>query len=214
MYGLHHATIANGKGIVQEGIEYLIHKMTNINATFVEYYDSKWRDLQSDDGIFHNKFIDKFRKTSIRMVSDINTIIENGIQKRRTGATNQNAHSSRSHALLMISSPDLDSTLLFIDMAGNESSGGKENIKETCFINTSLAELNKILVSKAKKTTPVYRGNDFTLFLQPYLVKNKAIVFYHVKPSNIAKNLLTIQEMITVKQEQNKALPAKRNILI
>lgn len=174
MYGLHHTSTVNVKGIVQIAIEYLLGRVPNMSASFVEYYDGKWSDLGSDDRTFHSKISDKFSKTAISSINDAENIIKSGIANRKTGSTNQNSFSSRSHALLLVSTPIVKSQLLFIDMAGNECIDSKENMKETCFINKSLAQLNHVLVCKAKKMKQIpYRDNDFTQFLQPYLSKNK-----------------------------------------
>lgn len=218
MYGAAHSSIVNVKGIVQIAIEYLLNKVPNMSASFVEYYDGKWRDLGCNDRTFYSKLCETFSKFAINSISDADITIKNGIANRKTGSTDQNSFSSRSHALLLISAPVLNSKLLFVDMAGNECIVGKENKQETCFINSSLAQLNHVLACKAKKTLPIpYRNNDFTQFLQPYLLKNKAIVFYHVRPSNIAKDLLSIQEMIMVKQGPKKnsnPLHKQKNIIV
>lgn len=89
-------------------------------------------------------------------------------------------------------------------MAGNESLIGKENMQETCFINKSVTQLNTILSFKAKNQPPPYRDNDFTMFLKPYLLKNKVIIFYHFLKDNLPKNLMVIEDCVQKKKPKTK----------
>lgn len=194
MYGKLHHPAASEIGIVSSAIAYLIVRGSKqLQASFIEFRDGKWIDLTNDNAI-EEKLPKNYYKIAIDSVEDIQHYLARLLPKRKTKSTNQNTHSSRSHAVLILSNET--SKMLFVDLAGNESVHGKENIMETCFINSSLANLNAVLACKAKGKIPSYHDNDFTHFLQPYLVKNKAVVFFHVNKENIAKDLLKIEDIV------------------
>lgn len=202
MYGTLHCPKSREKGIVLTAVEYLIDKTPTLYASFVEYYDGKWFDLAAEDAAFNQNSKENYQQVKISTVPDIECFISKVIQKRKTKSTNQNRFSSRSHAVLMISTTKQAPNLIFVDMAGNESSEGKENIRETCFINKSLTQLNTVLSFKARRARPHYRDNEFTYFLMPYLSTNKAVVFYHVRKEHLKKDLLAIQDMVQTKQKK------------
>lgn len=198
--------LLNEKGIITTAVEYVIDKLPNITASFIEYYGEQWRDLGADSALFVNKITDNYKKTEITSAQDIGAFLQRMLPKRTTKSTNQNHSSSRSHALLIISSENGGQKMLFVNMAGNESLKGKENVRETCLINKSVAHLNTILSFKAKNQLAPYRDNDFTMFLKPYLTKNKVIIFYHFLIENLPKNLLVIEDCLkkTTKNEMKK----------
>lgn len=198
MYGTAHCPAASTAGIITEAVQYLIGKNIKLKASFVEYYDGKWRDLATESGTF-DKHQKKYHEIEISSIEGLDGFMNDALKRRKTKPTNQNETSSRSHAVLSISTSDEGPTILFVDMAGNEKLDGKDDVKETCFINKSLSQLNAVLTAKARHEPPPYRDNDFTLFLKPYFLKNKVIVFFHVRKMNFSKDLLAIQEVIGLK---------------
>lgn len=171
-------------------------------AAFIEYYDEKWYDLS----ILNGKHLGKPNQCTnlqLNSMEDLSSIIKVGLSNRKTAKTNQNNHSSRSHALLVISSPRHTGQIVFVDMAGNECADGKENINETCFINKSISQLNKVLYFQVKTMpAPPYRDDQFTQFLQPYIQKNKAILYYFVRNNSISRDLLAIRDIVEVKNKK------------
>lgn len=146
MYGKFHSSNSEENGIIYSAIRYLSDKII-MCAAFIEYYDGKWYDLS----ILNGKHLGKPNQCTnlqLNSMEDLSSIIKIGLSNRKTAKTNQNNHSSRSHALLVISSPRHTGQIVFVDMAGNECADGKENINETCFINKSISQLNKVLYSK------------------------------------------------------------------
>lgn len=133
MYGAAHTSTVNEKGIVQIAIEYLLGKLSNMSASFAEYYDGKWFDLGKDNRELQGKFTE-CSKTEINSINDFESIIKSGIANQKSALTNQNSFSSRSHAVFSISSAIHDAKLLLIDIAGNESSKGEENIKKRALL--------------------------------------------------------------------------------
>lgn len=196
--------MAKEKGIITTAIQYLINKVPKMTASFVEYYDGKWCDLAADNALFDAKYTDNYQETEIKSVQDIEVLLERVLRRRTTKSTNQNDSSSRSHAVLTVSCSKGGPKMLFVDMAGNESLKGKENVKETCFINKSLAQLNTVLSFKAKHhSCPPYRDNEFTFFLKPYMMKNKVIIFYHVRKENLFTSLKVIEDCCIKKTKKN-----------
>lgn len=203
MYGrLHHPGTTSEMGIILKAVAYLIDRAPELHASFIEYHDGKWTDLAKDAAI-EGKLPKSYQKTQINSTDDIQRYLICGLSKRKTTSTNQNTHSSRSNAVLILSNGN--SKILFVDLAGNENVEGKENIRETCSINKSLAQLNTVLAYKAKRMKPPYRDNDFTYFLMPFLSKNKAAVFFHVRNGNIAKDLLKIEDIVGIKPTKSNA---------
>lgn len=200
MYGrLHHPTTTSEIGIVSTAVAYLLGRTSKLQASFIEYRDGKWFDLATGNAI-NEKQPKNYQRTEIISIGNVQQYLADLLPKRKTRSTNQNTHSSRSNAVLILSNEN--SKIVFVDLAGNETIDGKENIKETCSINTALTQLNSILVCKAKRSQPTYRENDFTLFLMPYLIKNKAIVFFHVRKENVVKDLLKIHDIVGIKQKR------------
>lgn len=84
-------------------------------------------------------------------------LVQQGSQQRRIGETDLNAHSSRSHAIIVLtcvttlgtSQEQTASQMLLIDLAGTENieRSGAEGIrvKEACNINTSLLALGNVI---------------------------------------------------------------------
>lgn len=165
----------------------------------------KWRDLVADFRSLDDKYANNYEQKEIKSVQDIDIFLERVLYKRTTKSTNQNHSSSRSHAVLTVSIGIGGPKMLFVDMAGNEKSEGKDNINEICFINKSLAQLNTVLAYKAKHLpNPPFRDNSFTLFLQPYMTKNKVIIFYHVRKENFLIGLMPIQDCCMLKKNNQK----------
>lgn len=193
------------KGIIHKAIEYLITKAPVMTVSFVEYHMGKWRDLAAHFVSLDDKYANNYEQEEIKSVQDIEMFLERVLCKRTTKSTDQNDSSSRSHAVFTVSIGIGGPKMLFVDMAGNEKSKGKENINETCFINKSLTQLNTVLAYKAKQLpNPPYRDNNFTLFLQPYMAKNKVIIFYHVRKENFSNGLMPIQDCCIRKKNNTK----------
>lgn len=166
-----------------------------MQISFSEYRDGKWFDLIGAGKKAFDRSND-VAKIEITAISDVERLIKEGLQKRKTRNTNQNSFSSRSHAILTIHTLTHGSKLIFVDMAGNESADGKENVDETSFINKSISQLNTVLAFKKKGVPPPYRDNPFTTFLQPYVQKNTTILYYFIKKNNTSKDFLAIQDLI------------------
>jgi len=134
-------------------------------------------------------------KSAELMLNDI----EEAEKSRKTGSTQMNAGSSRSHLILAIRVTKTDKTdgkkyfgkLSLVDLAGSESVGktgaDKQRLKEAMSINRSLSALSNVISTLAKGATGdfiPYRSNILTTVMQDSLGGNaKTLMFVNISPS-------------------------------
>ena len=131
-------------------------------------------------------YVENLSESVITSYSDVQRIIERGDMNRNTATTNMNAHSSRSHAAMLIKiyTPDAsdpasascsassqqtlrESTLVLVDLAGSERSGaiaGKSYLRaeESKSINLSLSALGNCISALSASTTQTALGSNST----------------------------------------------------
>ncbi|KAF7697559.1 Kinesin-like protein KIF21A [Cucumispora dikerogammari] len=117
----------------------------------------------------HLKNLKTFSVTSL---SEAIEILKIACLERTTSNTLMNSHSSRSHAVLSLSSPT--STLTFIDLAGSErikkTAVTGIGIKESISINSGLLSLGNVINALYRKLNYVpFRQDKLTRILQPFL---------------------------------------------
>ncbi|GMH57322.1 hypothetical protein TL16_g02346, partial [Triparma laevis f. inornata] len=108
---------------------------------------------------------------------------------RSTFSTDLNKHSSRSHALLTITCEVENEwaglkycgKLNLVDLAGSErlsrSNTEGDRLKETQFINTSLAALGNVMSALAKEQAYIpYRDSKLTMLLSDCLSGNSKVL--------------------------------------
>eukprot|EP01063_Lacrimia_lanifica_P034469 TRINITY_DN6378_c0_g3_i2.p1 TRINITY_DN6378_c0_g3~~TRINITY_DN6378_c0_g3_i2.p1 ORF type:complete len:978 (+),score=201.30 TRINITY_DN6378_c0_g3_i2:57-2990(+) len=156
-----------------------------VRASYVEVYNNDVRDLLATDGDPQVLSIKEDRKGRVcvhgcierplEMTKDIINVIHEGAQRRATGRTNMNEHSSRSHAVLTLTlehrwqsldqqktpvkrggAPQFNtvtSVFNLVDLAGSEQSARTGNqgqaFRESVAINTGLLALGNVLASLA-----------------------------------------------------------------
>ncbi|OUS46943.1 P-loop containing nucleoside triphosphate hydrolase protein [Ostreococcus tauri] len=181
-----------------------------IRVSYLEIYNEKIMDLFAFEELSSDGDDDSTTKLSIRegkdgtyvsglreevvsMPSQVIALLERGTKLRHVGATNMNAHSSRSHTIfrMIIESKAiaggtdgagvLQSTLNLVDLAGSErmsKTGAEgERAKEGAHINKSLMTLgvviNKLSEGVESKGGHIpYRDSKLTRILQPALGGN------------------------------------------
>ena len=181
-----------------------------IRVSYLEIYNEKIMDLFAFEESSSDGDDDSTSKLSIRegkdgtyvsglleevvsMPSQVIALLERGTKLRHVGATNMNAHSSRSHTIfrMIIESKAiagvtdragvLQSTLNLVDLAGSErmsKTGAEgERAKEGAHINKSLMTLgvviNKLSEGVESKGGHIpYRDSKLTRILQPALGGN------------------------------------------
>lgn len=174
-----------------------VTKKRSLSVSYLEIYNEKIIDLLSSNG--PNVLVDlKIRddpEFGTRIVG-VNTpailskehltqLIRLGDTKRKTSATDYNARSSRSHAILQLRLHTVDlmlntevhCTLSLCDLAGSErATSSVERMKEGAFINKSLLALSTVInklslmsSSPAYMEHIPYRDSKLTRLLQPAL---------------------------------------------
>ncbi|SCU95896.1 LAMI_0F04302g1_1 [Lachancea mirantina] len=156
-------------------------------------------------------------------------VISAGDVHRRTGETDFNSKSSRSHAVVSIvvecsqrgNGYKKTSTLSLCDLAGSEKAAGQQDRrKEGAFINKSLLALGNVISKlgtnaesgKTSSTTHVpYRNSKLTRFLQPTLNGESivtTICTIDSRPDALAETINTLRFALRAK---NVAITAKKN---
>ncbi|XP_071423574.1 kinesin-like protein KIFC3 isoform X3 [Pithys albifrons albifrons] len=145
----------------------------------------------------------------VQSVEDINKVFEFGHVKRVTECTNLNEHSSRSHALLIITVRGLDRStglrttgkLNLVDLAGSERVGrsGAEGsrLREAQHINKSLSALGDVIYALRSRQGHVpFRNSKLTYLLQDSLSgDSKTLMMVQVSPSekNTSETLCSLK---------------------
>ncbi|KDO26412.1 hypothetical protein SPRG_08215 [Saprolegnia parasitica CBS 223.65] len=190
------------------------------HLSFVQIYCERVLDLLSglptplsireseDDGVF----VDGVQKKHVHSVEECLHWIHVGNANRTVAATNMNAHSSRSHAVITIQVERIDaaqassqvvqkSQLHLVDLAGSErvkkSLVRGSHVNELKAINLSLSALGNCISALSKQQSHVpYRDSKLTRLLQNSLGGNaKTALILAVTPevSEAAESLATLQ---------------------
>jgi kinesin family protein 3/17 len=204
-----------------------------VRASYLEIYQEEIRDLLSKDqkrrlelkerpdtGVYV-KDLSSFVTKSVKEIEHVMNV---GNQNRAVGRTNMNEHSSRSHAIFIItvecSEASVDGEnhirvgkLNLVDLAGSErqSKTGSEGeqFKEAVKINLSLSALGNVIHALVDgKTTHIpYRDSKLTRLLQDSLGGNaKTVMVATVGPAdyNFEETLTTLRYANRAKDIKNK----------
>ncbi|NWQ91148.1 KIFC3 protein, partial [Burhinus bistriatus] len=145
----------------------------------------------------------------VQSVEDINKVFEFGHINRATECTNLNEHSSRSHALLIVTVRGLDRStglrttgkLNLVDLAGSERVGrsGAEGsrLREAQHINKSLSALGDVIYALRSRQGHVpFRNSKLTYLLQDSLSgDSKTLMMVQVSPAekNTSETLCSLK---------------------
>lgn len=204
-----------------------------VRASYLEIYQEEIRDLLSKDqskrlelkerpdtGVYV-KDLSSFVTKSVREIEHVMNV---GNQNRSVGATNMNEHSSRSHAIFIItvecSEVGADGEnhirvgkLNMVDLAGSErqakTGATGDRFKEATKINLSLSALSNVISALVDvKTTHVpYRDSKLTRLLQDSLGGNsKTVMVANIGPAgyNYDETLTTLRYASRAKNIKNK----------
>lgn len=230
---------AERRGIIPRSFEHIFNHIGRsknmqylVRASYLEIYQEEIRDLlhpdqslrfelkeKPDSGVF----VKDLSSAICKNASEIQQLMKTGNQNRTIGATNMNEHSSRSHAIFLITI-EMSSMgdeaggirvgrLNLVDLAGSErqsktgSSG--ERLKEASKINLSLSALGNVISALVDgKTTHVpYRDSKLTRLLQDSLGGNsKTIMVANIGPAsyNYDETLTTLRYANRAKNIKNK----------
>ncbi|XP_059354196.1 kinesin-like protein KIF3C [Carassius carassius] len=231
---------AERRGIIPNSFEHIFTHISRsqnqqylVRASYLEIYQEEIRDLLTKD---HSKklelkesadsgvYIKDLSSFVTKNVKEIEHVMNVGNQTRSVGFTNMNEHSSRSHAIFIITvecsqlGPDGQNhirvgKLNLVDLAGSErqtKTGVQgERLKEATKINLSLSALGNVisaLVDGRSSHIP-YRDSKLTRLLQDSLGGNaKTIMVATLGPAsyNYEETLTTLRYANRAKNIKNK----------
>lgn len=222
------------RGVIPNSFEHIFTHISRsqnqqylVRASYLEIYQEEIRDLLSKDqsrrlelkerpdtGVYV-KDLSSFVTKSVREIEHVMNV---GNQNRSVGATNMNEHSSRSHAIFVITvecselGPDGENhirvgKLNLVDLAGSErqtKTGAQgERLKEATKINLSLSALGNVISAlvDGKSTHIPYRDSKLTRLLQDSLGGNARTVMV----ANIGPASYNVEETLTTLRYSNRA---------
>ncbi|XP_053706202.1 kinesin-like protein KIF3B [Synchiropus splendidus] len=222
------------RGVIPNSFEHIFTHISRsqnqqylVRASYLEIYQEEIRDLLSKDqscrlelrekpdtGVYV-KDLSSFVTKSVREIEHVMNV---GNQNRSVGATNMNEHSSRSHAIFVItvecSELGMDGEnhirvgkLNLVDLAGSErqtKTGAQgERLKEATKINLSLSALGNVISALAdgRSSHIPYRDSKLTRLLQDSLGGNARTVMV----ANIGPASYNVEETITTLRYSNRA---------
>uniref|UniRef100_A0AAY4DUI4 Kinesin-like protein n=1 Tax=Denticeps clupeoides TaxID=299321 RepID=A0AAY4DUI4_9TELE len=222
------------RGVIPNSFEHIFTHISRsqnqqylVRASYLEIYQEEIRDLLSKDqsrrldlkerpdtGVYV-KDLSSFVTKSVR---EIEHVMNLGNQNRSVGATNMNEHSSRSHAIFVItiecSELGVDGEnhirvgkLNLVDLAGSErqtKTGAQgERLKEATKINLSLSALGNVISAlvDCRNTHIPYRDSKLTRLLQDSLGGNARTVMV----ANIGPASYNVEETLTTLRYSNRA---------
>ncbi|KAH9420263.1 Kinesin-like protein kif3c, partial [Dermatophagoides pteronyssinus] len=210
------------------------HKQFLVRSSYLEIYQEEIRDLLSTNT---NKRLELRERSDIgvyvkdlssfvcKNVTEIERVLAKGRQNRAVGATNMNEHSSRSHAIFMITVEHIEKDssmatehvrvgkLNLVDLAGSERQIKTKTVgqrqKEAIKINLSLSALGNVISAlvDGRSTHIPYRDSKLTRILQDSLGGNaRTVMMANIGPAgyNYEETLITLRYANRAKNIKNK----------
>uniref|UniRef100_A0A8C7VI08 Kinesin-like protein n=1 Tax=Oncorhynchus mykiss TaxID=8022 RepID=A0A8C7VI08_ONCMY len=220
--------VAKDPGINQRALRLLFSEVTEkapdwdfkITVSMVEIYNETLRNLLGDiqgekldikmnpDGS-GQLYVPGLTEFTVQSPEDINRVFELGHMNRATACTNLNEHSSRSHALLIITVAGVNSStghrtqgkLNLVDLAGSEriAKSGAEGsrLREAQCINKSLSALGDVINALRSRHSHVpFRNSRLTYLLSDSLSgDSKTLMMVQVSPlvSNMSESVCSLK---------------------
>ncbi|KAJ8275328.1 hypothetical protein COCON_G00099530 [Conger conger] len=228
------------RGVIPNSFEHIFTHISRsqnqqylVRASYLEIYQEEIRDLlckdharklelkeNPDSGVY----IKDLSSFVTKNVKEIEHVMNVGNQTRSVGFTNMNEHSSRSHAIFVITvecsemGPDRQNhirvgKLNLVDLAGSERQSKTgvrgERLKEAAKINLSLSALGNVISAlvDGKSTHVPYRDSKLTRLLQDSLGGNaKTVMVATLGPSSCSyeETLTTLRYANRAKNIRNK----------
>ncbi|KAJ8257334.1 hypothetical protein GJAV_G00184480 [Gymnothorax javanicus] len=222
------------RGVIPNSFEHIFTHISRsqnqqylVRASYLEIYQEEIRDLLSKDQSRRLElkerpdtgvYVKDLSSFVTKSVKEIEHVMNVGNQNRSVGATNMNEHSSRSHAIFVItiecSELGLDGEnhirvgkLNLVDLAGSErqtKTGAQgDRLKEATKINLSLSALGNVISAlvDGKSTHIPYRDSKLTRLLQDSLGGNARTVMV----ANIGPASYNVEETLTTLRYSNRA---------
>lgn len=222
------------RGVIPNSFEHIFTHISRsqnqqylVRASYLEIYQEEIRDLLSKDQSRRLElrerpdtgvYVKDLSSFVTKSVWEIEHVMNVGNQNRSVGATNMNEHSSRSHAIFVItvecSELGVDGEnhirvgkLNLVDLAGSErqtKTGAQgERLKEATKINLSLSALGNVISAlvDGRSTHVPYRDSKLTRLLQDSLGGNARTVMV----ANIGPASYNFEETLTTLRYSNRA---------
>uniref|UniRef100_H3C8Y6 Kinesin-like protein n=1 Tax=Tetraodon nigroviridis TaxID=99883 RepID=H3C8Y6_TETNG len=218
--------VAHDPGINQRALRLLFSEVTekapdwefSISVS-VEIYNESLRNLLGDsvsekldirlspDGS-GRLYVPGLTQVGVQSPEDIQRVFELGHMNRATACTNLNEHSSRSHALLIVSVSGYNTVtgsrtqgkLNLVDLAGSEriSRSGAEGsrLREAQCINKSLSALGDVINARCRHAHVPFRNSRLTYLLQDSLSgDSKTLMMVQVSPlpANLSESISSLK---------------------
>lgn len=222
------------RGVIPNSFEHIFQHISRsenqqylVRASYLEIYQEEIRDLLSKDQSKRLElkerpdtgvYVKDLSSFVTKSAKEIEHVMNVGNQNRAVGATNMNEHSSRSHAIFIItiecSEMGVDGEnhirvgkLNLVDLAGSErqakTGATGERLKEATKINLSLSALGNVISAlvDGKSSHIPYRDSKLTRLLQDSLGGNARTVMV----ANIGPASYNYDESITTLRYANRA---------
>ncbi|SCV05817.1 LANO_0H15830g1_1 [Lachancea nothofagi CBS 11611] len=187
-------------------------------------------ELQIRDDSKHGVRVVGLTEQEANSTEDVMKWISMGNRNRRTGETDYNTRSSRSHAIVsitltctnLISGSESSSTLSLCDLAGSERAAGQhERRKEGAFINKSLLALGTVISKLSAGSTHTssnfgnshipYRDSKLTRILQPALSGESIVTTICTIDTRLDAMSETVNTIRFASRAKNVSMTVKRN---
>ncbi|KAK6751133.1 hypothetical protein RB195_002854 [Necator americanus] len=234
------SSIPEERGVIFNCFEHIFQHIARsrnqqylVRASYLEIYQEELRDLLSKDDRVKLELKEKadigvyvkdLTTFLTKSVEEIQRVMSVGNANRSVGRTNMNEHSSRSHAIFIITiecsetGPDGENhirvgRLNLVDLAGSErqakTGATGERFKEATKINLSLSALGNVISAlvDGKSTHIPYRDSKLTRLLQDSLGGNsKTVMVACIGPAsyNYEETLGTLRYANRAKNIKNK----------
>ncbi|CAI9727654.1 KIF3A isoform X1 [Octopus vulgaris] len=205
-----------------------------VRVSYLEIYNEEVRDLLGKDQMQRLEvkerpdigvYVKDLSAFVVNNADDMDRIMTLGNKNRVVGATNMNAHSSRSHAIFSLtiecSEKGIDGKqhvrmgkLHLVDLAGSErqakTGATGQRLKEATKINLSLSTLGNVISAlvDGKSSHIPYRNSKLTRLLQDSLGGNsKTVMIANIGPAdyNYDETISTLRYANRAKCIKNKA---------
>lgn len=209
------------------------NKQYLIRASYLEIYQEEIRDLLVKDRKQQRElrespssgvYVKDLSTYLCSNLSEINDLMTRGNKNRVVGSTNMNEHSSRSHAIFMVTIEMSEKwadgrnhfkvgKLNLVDLAGSERQGktgaAGDRFKEATKINLSLSALGNVIAAlvDGKSLHIPYRDSKLTRLLQDSLGGNsRTIMVATIGPANFnwEETITTLRYASRAKNIKNK----------
>lgn len=174
------------RDIFRSGVE-------EIRVSYIELYNERIYDLVDPErsvrlfNVSQKPKLANASEVSVGSEAQVFKLLEHCEGNRKTGSTEFNTRSSRSHTIFIakVKKREFQSVLCLIDLAGSEkATGAYKRRLEGSFINRSLLALGKVVNSMSKSGFVGFRDSKLTRILQPYMDgSSKLVALCTISPS-------------------------------